>query len=118
MKEFPIANLADTRATQSPPLKLLHRKKRIPDNQKTRDTKPDAVAIDFILTGQQYQNRISVSDKTLIVRMNRVAGRRARRDNPRFSIKHEVIGKGARRLTGPGHRSCPSCITVTQGGAS
>jgi fatty-acyl-CoA synthase len=74
MDEFVIRNLADIEAIERIPLSERYSEMSTYQAvKKGSDINPDAIAINFILTGDQYQNPISVSYRTLIGRINQAA---------------------------------------------
>jgi fatty-acyl-CoA synthase len=74
MEEFIIRSLADIQAIEKVPLsERFSEKSTYQAIRKGSGINPDAVAVNFILTGEQYQNPISVTYKTLIGRINQAA---------------------------------------------
>jgi len=74
MEEFLIRNLADIQAIEKVPLsERFSEKSTYEAIKKGSAVNPDAVAINFILTGDQYQNPIPITFRTLIGRINQAA---------------------------------------------
>ncbi len=74
MEAFVIRNLADIKTIEKVPLsERFSEQSTYEAVKKGSAINPDAVAVNFILTGDQYQNPISVTYKTLIGRINQAA---------------------------------------------